>query len=92
MAESWQKAPSQWDDMGTFYPAFGARQLSAAERYTTSSSTSASSGLCVTCRCIVCRPTARAASLRMVLRIYAPVSGNHTARYFVKRKHKNLLR
>jgi hypothetical protein len=57
-----------------------------------SSSTSASRSLCVTCRGTVCRPTARATALRMVLRIYAPVSGNHTARYFVKRKHKNLLR
>ena len=34
-AESWQKAPSQWDDRGAFYPVFGARQLAAAERYTT---------------------------------------------------------
>jgi len=35
--ESWQKAPSPWDDRGAFYPVFGARQLSAAERYTTGS-------------------------------------------------------
>src|SRR5262249_36063271 len=30
-----QKAPSQWDGRGALYPVFGARQLSAAERYTT---------------------------------------------------------
>src|SRR5262249_13656140 len=33
--ESWQKAPSPWDDRGAFYSVFGARQLSAAERDTT---------------------------------------------------------
>src|SRR4029453_10632291 len=29
------KSPSPWDDRGALYPVFGARQLSAAERYTT---------------------------------------------------------
>ena len=33
--ERCQKAPLQWDDRGALYPVFGARQLSAAERYTT---------------------------------------------------------
>src|SRR5438128_3485042 len=33
--ESWQKAPSPWDDRGALYRVFGARQVSPAERYTT---------------------------------------------------------